>query len=139
MTVTSVDLQNKIQEFFKSFNIEPIYVCGEERIYEAMLEYECTDGDRSKCKSCKHVHSIYPEISSKIFMELLCILNEYNSEEYQSCSLICGTTKEKLINSLLEDFIQISHEDEPNDNFNKLNKRIQDLFSVKEPIKYRWN
>ena len=64
------------EEFFKTFGIEPKYKCANKNAKG--LEYECTDGDLSKFKTCKDVNFIYPEITDRILFELICIMNRYS-------------------------------------------------------------
>ena len=64
------------KQFFDTFGIEPHYYCADEYVFEAMLEYECTEGNRKKCKTCKKVGKSYPQITDRILLELICILND---------------------------------------------------------------
>ncbi len=78
------------KQFFEVFGIEPKYYCGSEYIFETMLENECTDGNLEKCKTCEKVSRIYPQITDRILLELICILNKHYSEHYQIASMIVG-------------------------------------------------
>lgn len=59
------------KQFFDTFGIEPHYYCADEYVFEAMLEYECTVGNREKCKTCKKVGKSYPQITDRILLELI--------------------------------------------------------------------
>ena len=59
------------KQFFDTFGIEPHYYCADEYIFEAMLENECTEGNREKCKTCKKVSKSYPQITDRILLELV--------------------------------------------------------------------
>ena len=67
------------KQFFDTFGIEPHYYCDDEYIFEAMLEYECTEGNREKCKTCKKVGKSYPQITDHILLELICIANQHEN------------------------------------------------------------
>lgn len=88
------------KQFFEVFEIEPKYYCGSEYIFEAMLENECTDGDLEKCKTCEKVGRIYPPITDRILLELICIAN--HEDVYIELE---GTDVETMKNNLLENFI----------------------------------
>lgn len=63
------------KQFFDTFGIVPHYYCADEYVFEAMLEYECTEGNREKCKTCKKVGKSYPQITDRILLELICIVH----------------------------------------------------------------
>lgn len=67
------------RQFYEVFGVEPKYYCGDEYIFEAMLENECTDGNLEKCKTCEKVGRTYPQITDRILLNLLCIINKYGN------------------------------------------------------------
>lgn len=116
----TTDLEKR---FFDTFGIEPHYYCADEYVFEAMLEYECTEGNRKKCKTCKKVGKSYPQISDRILLELICVINRfdiyfdyYYQEEYQV-----------LRETILEDSINLNCKLKQTD-FSKLKHQIQALF-----------
>ena len=83
------------KQFFDTFGIEPNYYCADEYVFEAMLEYECTEGNREKCKTCKKVGKSYPQITDRILLELICILHTTNI--VQLCTTNIEDLKEEIL------------------------------------------
>lgn len=98
-------MTNELEEtFFDAFGIEPHYYCADEYVFEAMLEYECTEGNREKCKTCKKVGKSYPQISDRILLELICILSEwrqYCDSDYVIKAINIDTLKEDILKDCL--------------------------------------
>ena len=112
------------KQFFDTFGIEPHYYCADEYVFEAMLEYECTEGNREKCKTCKKVGKSYPQITDRILLELICILNDYGA------SYLCYRFKrniDDLKKNILTDLI-FSLIGENNANKKTLKQQVQALF-----------
>ena len=87
------------KQFFNTFGIEPKYYCGNHYVFEAMLEDECTDSNREKCKTCKDVRKSYPEITDPILLELMELLMKqqatefYYNDEYLFSSKLLGSNR----------------------------------------------
>lgn len=88
------------KQFFDTFGIEPKYYYSNHYVFEAMLEDECTDNNREKCKTCKDVRKSYPQITDHLLLELICIANQ--KDIYIEVE---GTDIETMKNKLLENFI----------------------------------
>ena len=58
----------------------------------------------SPCKYSKN--RPYPPITPAIVLELIAILNEALAQGLGVCSLVCGDTKEKIINGILKDCVE---------------------------------
>ena len=102
------------KQFFQCFGIEPRYedACTVEDKYwdneELANEYgtfdqymNCKCGDQENCTtecSCAYQREVYPQITSDILLELICIANEAYID-------LEGTDIETMKNSLLENFI----------------------------------
>ena len=79
-------MTNIEQEFFKTFGLEPIMLCDCEfkNLYDYRIEYGqdvCIHIESKaknpclKCKLAKQVHPLYPEITDRVLLELICILS----------------------------------------------------------------
>ena len=89
------------QHFFEVFGVEPEYYCTYEKVAENKLEYECTDNNLEKCKECKEVGKRYPEITSDILLQILCIVvDEY--EHSGHTFYIDATNIEELKSDILD-------------------------------------
>ena len=108
-------MNNELEkQFFKCFGIEPRYedACTVEDKYwdneELANEYgtfdqymNCKCGDQENCTtecSCAYQKEVYPQITDRILLELICIANKYYID-------LEGTDTETMKNSLLENFI----------------------------------
>lgn len=76
----------KMQEFFETFGIKPIMLCNCEfkNLYDYQLEYGqdvCIhmeeDNACDNCELAKQDYPLYPEISSRKLLRLLCLHNSY--------------------------------------------------------------
>ena len=60
------------KEFFETFNIKSEMGCtAYEKLSESKADSICTD----YCPECKHFEDVYPKITDKILLELICICN----------------------------------------------------------------
>lgn len=60
------------KEFFETFNIKSEMGCtAYEKLSEPKADSICTD----YCPECKYFENIYPKITDKILLELICICN----------------------------------------------------------------
>ena len=73
---------------------------------QAMLEDECTDSNREKCKTCKDVRKSYPEITDRILLELICILSEWRTYLDSSYTIKANNTLH-LKQDILKDFLEL--------------------------------
>ena len=83
---------NKIEEeFYKTFGIEPIILCDCEfkNLYDYSIAYgsdvciHAEDEGKGHCKKCKlakQTHPLYPEITDRILLELLALINNKTLE-----------------------------------------------------------
>lgn len=98
-------MTNELEEqFFDTFGIEPHYYCADEYVFEAMLEHECTEGNREKCKTCKKVCKSYPQITDRILLELICILSKYQENRgsiLEICEISLDEIKEEILKMLI--------------------------------------
>lgn len=107
------------KQFFDTFGIEPHYCCGSEYIFEAMLEAECTDNNREKCKTCNKVGKTYPQVTDRILLELICILAS-NPIRILFESMLSGIKEVELLkNSILLTCIA---------NKDTIKQQVQELF-----------
>lgn len=98
-------MTNELEKtFFETFGIEPKCYCGNDYVFEAMLEDECTDGNREKCKTCKKVGKIYQQITDRILLELMELLMKqqatefyYHDDEYLFSSKLLGSNRPTCI------------------------------------------
>ena len=118
------------KQFFNTFGIEPKCYCGNDYVFEAMLEDECTDGNREKCKTCKKVGKTYPQITDHILLELMCI----RCKELISIIKVKGDNREELKNYILklciEDYTFYSKTSEKtyNELANNFKQQVRTLF-----------
>lgn len=89
------------EKFFRVFEIEPFTYCGDEYIHDAMLESECKDGNEDKCKTCRNIRKVYPEITERILLDLSCIaLNCFGSISVDE-DMTQDKLKEKILKMLI--------------------------------------
>jgi hypothetical protein len=105
------------KQFFDTFGIEPHYYCADEYVFEAMLEYECTEGNREKCKTCKKVGKTYPQITDRILLDLICIGTQFFAE----LVLLTSDNIEDLKEQVLTIYLKTAYKD-------KLKHQVQALF-----------
>ena len=108
------------KQFFDTFGIEPHYYCADEYVFEAMLEYECTEGNREKCKACKKVGKAYPQISDRILLELIRIIGlitiKYTNKQCEICygdgaiSYLGKNLKEAILNFFISKVLIFKHQ-----------------------------
>lgn len=99
------------KQFFSTFGIEPHYYCADEYVFEAMLEYVCTEGNREKCKTCKKVSKAYPQITDRILLGIIakimwsysCTQNDFDAYEVH--------TVDNLKEAVLKHAIELSKND----------------------------
>ena len=97
------------KQFFQCFGIEPHYYCADEYVFEAMLEYECTEGNREKCKTCKKVGKSYPQITDRILLELICFIEQIDLGRYGEYEYFCKFNYEDLRTEILAKSIRLAH------------------------------
>ena len=100
-------MTNELEKtFLDTFGIEPKCHCGNHYVFEAMLEDECTDSNREKCKTCKEVRKTYPQITDHILLELMCILSEWRTYLHSSYTIKANNTLD-LKQDVLKDFLEL--------------------------------
>lgn len=127
------------KQFMNTFGIEPRYedACTVEDKYwnneELANEYgtfdqymNCKCGNQENCTTecpCAYQREVYPAISNRILLELICIINKFDTcfdyyyqEEYQV-----------LRETILEDSINLDCKLKQTD-FSKLKHQVQELF-----------
>lgn len=103
------------QEFFNVFGIEPYISCNTGFIaHYKGRSYVC---DAKTCKKCKSNKKVYPEITDRKLLEMICIANKANIE-------VIGETVEETKNKLLEEMVYWKDD--------VLYKEIQQLFKEEE-------
>ena len=93
--------------FFDTFGIEPKYYCDNDYVFEAMLEDECTDGNREKCKTCKKVGKTYPQITDRILLELIRLGLNYDFVIHAKSK---DELKEKLLTLLIRNDVEFKQQ-----------------------------
>lgn len=118
------------QEFFKVFKIEPLrHVCY--RGFDNCIDndYNCHCHNK---KPCKDSHAIYPEITDRKLLQLLCIYNDM-----QDCIDLCITPckyediKETILQILIDEKTNIT-DYEKGTYMDVMTKQIQQLFKEEE-------
>lgn len=67
---------NEIEKMYENANLISYY-CGDGYIFEAMLETECTNGDKEKCKTCDKAKTNYPPFTAeKVLKVIIFLLNK---------------------------------------------------------------
>lgn len=65
-------MNNIEAEFFDTFEIKPIY-----ELCSSLTE--CTNKVQYNCLNCNKKEVIYPEITSDVLLEIICIISWYNT------------------------------------------------------------
>ena len=112
------------KQFFSTFGIEPHYYCDDEYVFEAMLEYECTEGNREKCKTCKKVGKSYPQISDRILLELICLCPDLDDVLFNDVEEL----KETLLKVYISIYEHYATTEWLLDLADELKKRVRTLF-----------
>ena len=86
-------MTNLEQEFFKTFGIEPEYTY--------IGHYPLTD------ENGIIQPPTYPEITDRVLLELICILNSYYSNTMQCCTMLTSKNIYELKNEILKELIDI--------------------------------
>lgn len=60
---------NEIEKMYKNVKLTNLY-CGDDYIYEHMLESECVNGHKEKCKTCDKVKIYYPPFTAEKQIEI---------------------------------------------------------------------
>lgn len=88
------------QEFFKLFGIEPYISCNTGFIaHYKGRSYVC---DAKTCKKCKSNKKVYPEITDRKLLEMICIYNSTYTNGYTNYSLLNERNVEKLKEQILK-------------------------------------
>lgn len=122
------------EEFFKTFGIEPKYqdTCTVEEKYwsnkELANEYGTFDmymnakcGNQENCTtecSCAYQKEIYPPITDKILLELICLHSTWSAPR------LCATNIEAIKRQVLRDLIC--------ENCDKLREQVRKLFESED-------
>lgn len=131
------------QEFFKVFGVEPKMLCNCEfkNLYDYRIEYgsDVCDYTESKikepCKVCKKAKQkvpLYPEITDRKLLQLLCIYNDM-----QGCVETCITpckyedAKEMILSTLVNERFAMIDCDKGT-YMDVMTKQIQKLFEEEE-------
>ena len=99
---------NKIEEqFFETFGIEPFIYCSKPRL-------DCDARSKGSCrKDCEYYSGVlYPQITDRILLELICIHNTYleanlYSLDYESLKkeILKDLINEQELRKLKEDYV----------------------------------
>ena len=129
------------EKFYKTFGIEPKYqdTCTVEEKYwsneELANEYGTFDmymnakcGNQENCTtecSCAYQKEIYPTITDRILLELICILNDFEGISVKATTI--EELKEELLKQCIEPFeYPIAFEEHYE--FDKLYQQVRALF-----------
>lgn len=131
------------QEFFKVFEVEPKMLCNCEfkNLYDYRIEYgsDVCDYTESKikepckvCKKAKQKAPLYPEITDRKLLQLLCIYNDMQGQielciipsEYEDA-------KEMILQTLVNEKTNITDYEEGS-YMDVMTKQIQQLFEEEE-------
>ena len=66
---------SEIEKMYSNVNLTNLY-CGDDYVAERMLEFECTDGDKEKCKTCDKVKTNYPPFTAEKQIAILQLLTK---------------------------------------------------------------
>ena len=106
------------KQFFDAFGIEPDVESCYGRCY-----HKCDTKSYLNCKDCDKATVIYPQITSDILLELICILNNYGKYDTWAVSV------EKLKDFILMNCIKVIKEKDLNEMpLNNFKSQIQALF-----------
>ena len=124
-------MTNIEQEFFKTFGIEPKMLCDCEfkNLYDYSIAYgsdvciHAEDEGKGHCKKCKlakQTHPLYPEITDRVLLELIGILNEFS---YSHLNFHKYSEAQDEILQLCIDIL-----DEEKHHYNEIVEQVQSLF-----------
>lgn len=65
----------EVEKMMQNANLTNLY-CGDDYVAERMLEFECTDGDKEKCKTCDKAKTNYPPFTAEKQLFLIQLLAE---------------------------------------------------------------
>ena len=102
------------EQFFKVFGIEKIECCK----HFKYVDSKCDRPDSmERCLGCIGTNKVYPKITDRVLLEMICIANKNNIE-------VIGETVEEMKNKLLEEMIYWKDD--------MVYKQIQQLFKEEE-------
>ena len=84
------------KQFFDTFGIEP----DVESCYRSCY-HKCETKSYLNCKDCDKATVIYPQITDRILLELICILSKYQ-KDVGSLLEICETDKNSIKEEVLD-------------------------------------
>lgn len=66
---------NEIEKMYNNANLTSLY-CGDDYVASSGLEFECTDGNKEKCKTCDKVKTNYPQFTAEKQIAILQLLTQ---------------------------------------------------------------
>lgn len=110
-------MTNIEKQFFKTFGIEPkmLCECSFKNLYDYRIDYgsdvciRMDDDIKNPCDSCelaKQIHPLYPKITDRILLELVCILNKHYCENYQCATMLIGLTLNEVKRCILVECLE---------------------------------
>ena len=127
-------MTNTEEQFYKTFEIEPTMLCGCEfkNLYDYRIAYGSdvciyaeVEDEKEHCSTCrlaKQIHPLYPVITDRILLELICILNSTNGI---NCTAYESKNIKDLEKEILNECIEIADDKE-------LKQQVQALFKGEE-------
>lgn len=94
-------MNNIEAEFFDTFEIKPIY-----ELCSSLTE--CTNKVQYNCLNCNKKEVIYPEITSDVLLEIICIISWYNTFTIFQGSI--STLKEEILKKAIGYFYLCSEQ-----------------------------
>ena len=88
------------KQFFDTFGIEPKKGCT---AYDKFTEEEADIICNDRCRACLYFDDVYPQISDRILLELICILRTSDA----LLPIFCSNNIEELKLEILSDIIRI--------------------------------
>ena len=114
------------KKFFNEFEIKPKKGCT---AYYKFKEEEADVICNDKCAECTYLDDVYPKITDRILLNLICIANEYeNYSETTNIENIQARTLRILLRA--EKFYDKNHYGSDRQ-YKKLVKRVRTLFKEK--------
>ena len=107
------------KQFFDTFGIPQL--CCKEYITNCLKYGEC-----EKCKNYDSTFSTYPQITDRILLELICILNDYTGIDVRAIKI--EELKKELLNHCIE---LIEYELYNDDDITKFKHQVRTLFEEK--------
>lgn len=124
------------KQFFETFGIEPkmLCECSFKNLHDYRIDYgsdvciRMDDDIKNPCDSCelaKQIHPLYPKITDRVLLELICVLNDFEGINVEATTI--KGLKEELLKQCIEPFqFPIAYEE--HHEIDKLYEQVRALF-----------